>query len=128
MSETLANMEKLGSIDYSTDEQWTGRRWIDGKKIFQKTIELSWSTMTQGTTSNRYVAHNISMDIPIKVDTVVYKSNNAWITGSPGGSSTIDYSVGGHFDTTNLYISCGNTMVSRLSDIKATIQYTKPTT
>lgn len=36
MSETLANMEKIGGIDYSTDEQWTGRRWIDGKKVYQK--------------------------------------------------------------------------------------------
>lgn len=35
MSETLANMEKLGGIDYSTEEQWTGRRWIDGKKVYQ---------------------------------------------------------------------------------------------
>ena len=25
-------------IDYSFDEQWTGRLWVDGKKIYQKTI------------------------------------------------------------------------------------------
>lgn len=25
-------------IDYSTEEQWTGKHWLDGKKIYQKTI------------------------------------------------------------------------------------------
>lgn len=29
-----------GGIDYSTEEQWTGRRWIDGKKIYQKTVDI----------------------------------------------------------------------------------------
>ena len=29
-----------GGIDYSTEEQWTGRHWIDGKKIYQKTVIL----------------------------------------------------------------------------------------
>lgn len=27
-------------IDYSLDEQWTGRRWIDGNKIYQKTVNF----------------------------------------------------------------------------------------
>lgn len=26
------------NIDYSSEEQWTGRRWVDGKKIYEKTI------------------------------------------------------------------------------------------
>jgi hypothetical protein len=27
-----------GLIDYSTSEQWTGLLWLDGRKIYQKTI------------------------------------------------------------------------------------------
>lgn len=27
-------------VNYSTEEQWTGRLWVDGKKIYQKTIEF----------------------------------------------------------------------------------------
>lgn len=27
------------SLNYSTEEQWTGKLWIDGKKIYQKTFE-----------------------------------------------------------------------------------------
>ena len=27
-------------IDYSLGEQWTGRHWLDGRKIYQKTIDF----------------------------------------------------------------------------------------
>ena len=30
-----------GGFSYSTEEQWTGEYWIDGKKIYQKTIVQS---------------------------------------------------------------------------------------
>ena len=39
---------------YSTDEQWTGEYWIDGKKIYCKVVYVS------GFTKDKYVAHNIS--------------------------------------------------------------------
>ena len=26
-------------IDFSFEEQWTGKRWVDGKKIYQKTVD-----------------------------------------------------------------------------------------
>ena len=39
---------------YSTDEQWTGEYWIDGKKIYCKVVSVS------GFTKDKYVAHNIS--------------------------------------------------------------------
>ena len=30
--------ETGSGIDYSFEEQWTGRLWVDGKKIYQKTV------------------------------------------------------------------------------------------
>ena len=39
---------------YSTDEQWTGEYWIDGKKIYCKVVSVS------GFNKDKYVAHNIS--------------------------------------------------------------------
>ena len=39
--EEIAYLSDLPTIDYSTEEQWTGKRWIDGKKIYQKTIVYS---------------------------------------------------------------------------------------
>lgn len=40
---------------YSTDEQWTGEYWIDGKKIYCKVI-----LVTGFDSKDKYVAHNIS--------------------------------------------------------------------
>ena len=28
-------------VNYSTEEQWTGKLWVDGKKIYQKTILIT---------------------------------------------------------------------------------------
>ncbi|WP_270440191.1 hypothetical protein [Faecalibacillus intestinalis] len=39
---------------YSTDEQWTGEYWLDGKKIYCKVVSV------RGFTKDKYVAHNIS--------------------------------------------------------------------
>ena len=64
MSETLANMEKIGGIDYSTEEQWTGLRWIDGKKIYQKTIvDTVPTTSADGTfvTKSINIANNMDL-------------------------------------------------------------------
>lgn len=36
-----------GGIDYSTEEQDTGQKWIDGRTIYQKTIITPFSTNTQ---------------------------------------------------------------------------------
>ena len=39
-----------GGVDYSTTEQNTGLKWVDGKPIYQKTIELTtndtWVSLT----------------------------------------------------------------------------------
>lgn len=40
---------------YSTDEQWTGEYWIDGKKIYCKVILVNGFD-----SKDKYVKHNIS--------------------------------------------------------------------
>ena len=42
-----ANISSGGGIDYSTTEQDTGLFWIDGKKIYQKTVTVTVPTITQ---------------------------------------------------------------------------------
>ena len=32
------DLSSIAPIDYSFEEQWTGMRWVDGKKIYQKTM------------------------------------------------------------------------------------------
>ena len=43
-------------VSYSTEEQWTGKLWIDGKKIYQKTVDCG--PMPNQTTT--YVDTNVS--------------------------------------------------------------------
>ena len=45
-----------GSIDYSYEEQFTGRRWVDGKKIYQKTVDCG----ALPNKSTKVVAHGIA--------------------------------------------------------------------
>jgi len=48
-------------INYSTTEQDTGKKWIDGKTIYSRVV--TGVTMTIGATVNN--AHGISIDTPI---------------------------------------------------------------
>lgn len=42
MAETLADLIKRDNLNvgYSTAEHWTGRYWIDGKKIYERSVYL----------------------------------------------------------------------------------------
>lgn len=60
------------AVDYSTEEQWTGKRWIDGKKIYQKTLYL------EGFPNNsaRAYPHNIdSMETVVDFSGVYHVEN-----------------------------------------------------
>jgi hypothetical protein len=46
-----------GVLNYSTNEQWTGRLWLDGSKVYQKTINLG---ALPGSNNTGTVAHNIT--------------------------------------------------------------------
>lgn len=54
-----------GAVDYSTTEQPTGQKWIDGKDIYFKTIEFdttfqlnptSWTTITSGSNMDKLLS------------------------------------------------------------------------
>lgn len=50
-------------VDYSETEQWSGQRWIDGRKIYQKTIVMG--ALANNTRKN--VVHGIeNLDFCIK--------------------------------------------------------------
>ena len=57
------------SLSYSTTEQKTGGKWIDGKPIYRKVIE---DTFTSGTNT---ITHNLSIDNYIKVEIFIRTSS-----------------------------------------------------
>lgn len=121
MSETLANMEKLGGIDYSTEEQWTGLRWIDGKKIYQKTINFG----TLPNTATKSVAHNI---INLKNIININGFGKKITTGTTIPLPTVQsgHNVGIWVNASNVYIETSSDRTD-VTECYVTIQYTKTT-
>ena len=53
--EVPAGWEAAGSDDYSTEETFTGKYWIDGKKIYRKVVSFTY----------QYISKDISLPIGI---------------------------------------------------------------
>ena len=108
-----------GKIDYSTNEQDTGIKWIDGSKIYQKTIKID--NFGRATTTN--VAHNIN--------NLGYVVN---ISGSMVSSNPSVYDQVGLFngnsDGIRIQVNSTNILIKAMDDWSdrsgyITIQYTK---
>ena len=114
-SETEGNPTKKVTVDkliykhYSTDEFFTGKYWIDGKKIYGKVFSGS---ATNGTS----VQLNISnLNKVLKIDGVIWYGNNHtlqlnnpndsgyWSRVNVNNGSTIDFIIYG-FGTVNYEI------------------------
>lgn len=51
----IKTLNNVTSFTYSTEEQWTGEYWLDGKKIYTKTIQSTINLFASGN-----VRHNIT--------------------------------------------------------------------
>lgn len=111
----------LGGINYSVAEQDTGLKWIDGKKIYQKTI--NFGNLPNKTTKN--IAHGIS-----NLKRVIHISAT-WIQSETysGSLETMggdgDNGVDIYVNATNLSIITSTDRSNRFAYI--TVQYTKTT-
>ena len=61
-----------GGVDYSTDEQDTGLKWVDDKPVYQKTIALSGISITTETFND--VATLTGIDNLISIEAIGYES------------------------------------------------------
>lgn len=117
-------------IDYSTEEQNTGVKWIDGKDIYVKVI-----TKDSDIGTSNQIAHNISnLGEVIKAFGMMYLpssnchiplsyvaiSNNALIDGYCGSLSDIT--------TITVSVNLGTSMRDLVSKIRIILYYTKSTT
>lgn len=68
------------ALSYSTTEHYTGKKWIDGKKIYAKTIDFG--ALPNSTTKN--VAYNITnLDHFTKIDGIAYESTSDYAMQLP---------------------------------------------
>ena len=126
--ETVKSWEDpaTGGINYSTEEQDTGLKWIDGKTIYQKTFGASGGSYT----SPISIAHGIS-----NIDTIVSKSGSLYY-GSTYHAISIDHAESGNsvahsiINADNIVLNYGSDYsgVNAISKYDVTICYTKATT
>ena len=111
-----------GRINYSTDEQDTGLKWVDGESIYQKTIYVA--SCNAGGSYN--INHNITYfgRLISIVGQGVY--SNLYLP-LPYVSTSFDYAIClGNVTSTTFMIQTGGSI--SLTDTYVTIQYTKSTT
>lgn len=114
-------------VDYSTTEQDTGTKWIDGKTIYSKTIDVDFSSLEKGI--DNLISHSIeNLDRCVNLLGSV-KYGVDWLTFPYAtGNNTYALQIS-NVNTTNFTIAIGNGFT--LADFTAgyvTLFYTKTTT
>ena len=115
--------QTISDMDYSTSEQDTGCKWIDGKKIYKKTISLG--TLPNATTKS--VAHNIShLNFPVKIEGFAYypSPTNVFVP-LPFVGASMALSISLRIEKSNVVVSCGADRSGALG--YAVLWYTKTT-
>ena len=99
---------------YSLSEEASGRKWIDGKNVYQQSVVAINATSAT-------VILPLTIDTIISIDWVAYDAdNNQWITSNVFGNT---YMVAVYFDQGGIYIEYRGT---NNINVYATIKYTKP--
>ena len=115
--------QTISDMDYSTSEQDTGCKWIDGKKIYKKTISLG--NLPNATTKS--VAHNIShLNLPVKIEGFAYcpSPTNVFVP-LPFVGASMDASISLRIEKSDVVVSCGADRSGALG--YAVLWYTKTT-
>lgn len=122
--ETFGKLFKQKDVyfKFSTDEQFTGRYWIDEKKVYQKTVTFTATNETRKT-----ISHNIE-NINTVIDYDVFCSNGTTVCKFPivyysGGNSGTFYDTYCYINKTSVMF-VNNTNWSGYT-FYVTIRYTK---
>ena len=96
IGQAIAN---AGAVDYSTTEQPTGQKWIDGNDIYFKAIDIG----ALPNATNKDVLTNITniRDV-VRIDGIA--TNGTIYTGIPHGANIAQYGVEVSYDKTNNYV------------------------
>lgn len=117
----IGGVPQDGYVEYSTSEKIIGT-WIDGKPLYQKTIQAkAGAVTTDGTMVNKTTAHNIA-NIESRIGCYI---NGSAMLHLFGNANAIRY-CDAYFDTTNVTIRTNSTTFSNAT-VYVTIQYTKTT-
>ena len=111
----------ISGIAYSTTEHKTGRKWIDGKDIYEKTVSLG----ALPNTNEIQIDHGITFDTVI--DYIAIAQNSVGVVLKlPFLSPTSSNNVGASINATKVTVFTGSDRSGFTG--YCTIQYTKPIT
>ena len=115
--------QTISDMDYSTSEQDTGCKWIDGKKIYKKTIDFG--ALPNASVKN--VDHGVAnIARVVKIDGIISFGSNTW-SNIPLVYQGVDSVYNAEFQVTTTQVHCAaNKDRSNLSAI-ITFYYTKTT-
>lgn len=115
--------QTISDMDYSTSEQDTGCKWIDGKKIYRKTVDFG--ALPNSTVKE--IAHGVAnMARIVKIEGIIQMSSTNW-TATPLVYQGVDSSYNAEFQVTTTKVHCATSQDrSNLSAI-ITFWYTKTT-
>ena len=121
--EIPAGWEKVEATDdYSTEETFTGKYWIDGKKIYRKVIDFGMLPDA----NTKSVPHNIS-NLDFIIDYKIITSNGTTFWELPVTSvGDIKVQTKSFVNKTNITIDCGSNR-SDYTSTYVTLEYTKTT-
>ena len=119
-------INQSGSINYSTEEQYTGKHWIDGKKIYQKTIDCG--SLNGGNKDVTVAVNNV--EYITSVSGICKTTSNEFLSLGYNNSGNYEACFNLVLDTITstsliLKINCGRLI--RTTSTYLTIQYTKTT-
>lgn len=124
----MANLKSYNT--YSTSETWTGEYWIDGKKIYRKTVNYGYLPNNAYKTLRHYISN---------IDIIWIDASNSFIsvndnakTATPFGNpinpsapSPITTAIATSVDSNNINIQTGRDLSSWSAYV--TLKYTKTT-
>ena len=115
--------QTISDMDYSTSEQDTGCKWIDGKKIYKKTIDFG----ALPNASIKNIDHGVAnIARVVKIDGIISFGSNTW-SNIPLVYQGVDSIYNAEFQVTTTQVHCATSKDrSNLSAI-ITFYYTKTT-
>lgn len=118
-SEPIDNI--IDPNSYSTTEKWTGGYWVDGKKIYKKTIDFG--ALPNATTKSVSIgATNVGHYI--KFEGVAWTSTGTTLNFPLVSPYNVTYQVGAYIDNGSIVVQAGDNK-SGYSTCYVTVCYTK---
>ena len=115
--------QTISDMDYSTSEQDTGCKWIDGKKIYKKTIDFG----ALPNASIKNIDHGVAnIARVVKIDGIISFGSNTW-TNIPLVYQGVDSIYNAEFQVTTTQVHCATSKDRSSLSAIITFYYTKTT-